>query len=99
LVNSGISELYDGLIIDYWVNIAGTSSSPYTTLNLFLDDGTETGDVNCYYSGTSRLTTHVGINNVIRLVYRENVTIGSTTYTGWWLSYSYDANTVSQLRY
>ena len=77
-VLSGVSALYEGLTIDYWLPFAGTSTA--ATLNLTLDSGA-TGAVNVYYSGTTRLTTHIGANNVMRLVY-QTVTISSTSYTG-----------------
>lgn len=85
------SELYDGKQISYWLPFNGSGNA---TLNLTLAGGTTTGAVNCYYGGTSRLTTHYGAGNIIRLVYRKNVNIGGTTYTGWWADANYvDGNT------
>jgi hypothetical protein len=99
LAGTGISALYDGLIIDYWTNIAGTGSSPYTTLNLTLTDGKATGAKNVYYGGTTRLTTHYGVGNILRMVYRSGVSINGTTYEGWWITAQYDSNTYDRLRY
>jgi hypothetical protein len=90
---STISALYDGLTIRYWLPYAGSGNA---TLNLTLADGTTTGAVNCYYSGTSRLTTHYSAGNIITLTYRSGVSISgsSTTYTGWWADANYtDGNT------
>jgi len=36
LTGTGITSLYDGLVIDYWIPRAGAST---TTLNLTLDSG------------------------------------------------------------
>lgn len=86
------SELYDGKQITYWLPYNGSGNA---TLNLTLAGGPTTGDINCYYGGTSRLTTQYSAGNIIRLVYRENVTIGSTTIEkGWWADANYvDGNT------
>ena len=86
------SELYDGKQISYWLPYNGSGNA---TLNLTLAGGSTTGAIDCYYGGTSRLTTHYGAGNIIRLVYRENVTIGSTTIEkGWWADANYtDGNT------
>ncbi|MDO4333814.1 MAG: hypothetical protein Q4C58_14180 [Eubacteriales bacterium] len=78
-----IASLFDGLTIRYWLPYAGSGNA---TLNLTLADGTATGAVNCYYSGTTRLSTHYAAGNVITLTYRSGVSINgsTTTYTGWW---------------
>lgn len=91
-VLNAVSELYEGLTIDYWLPFAGTSTA--ATLNLTLAGGTTTGAVNCYYAGTTRLTTHLAANCVGRLIY-QTVTISGTSYTGWWLLRAYwsDSNT------
>ena len=86
-----VDALYEGLAIDYWLPYAGSGNA---TLNLTLKDGTNTGAINCYYSGTTRLTTHIGANNIMRLVYQV-VTISGTSYTGWWLLKAYDTNDVA----
>lgn len=83
-----VEALYNGLTIDYWLPYAGDGNA---TLNLTLKDGTTTGAINCYYSGTTRLTTHIGVNNVCRLIY-QTVTISGTNYTGWWLLKANDYN-------
>ena len=93
---TGITALYDGFTIDYWINIAGVSSG--TTLNLTLSDGATTGALPVYYQGTTRLTTHYAVNNIVRLTYRE-VTIGTTNYQGWWCYGNYDTNDFYRLRY
>ena len=93
---TGITALYDGFTIDYWINIAGVSSG--TTLNLTLSDGATTGALPVYYQGTTRLTTHYAVNNIVRLTYRE-VTIGTTNYQGWWCYGNFDTNDFYRLRY
>jgi hypothetical protein len=92
--SSEISKLYNGLTIIYWLPYAGSGNA---TLNLTLKDGSTTGAINCYYSSTSRLTTHVGANNTMVLTY-QTVTISGTSYTGWWLNKAYYADTVHMLR-
>lgn len=87
-------ELFDGMQITYWLNYAAASNA---TLNLTLADGTTTGAIPCYYSGTTRLGTNYAAGNAIRFIYRENVTIGSTTIAaGWWSDANY---TVSDTNY
>lgn len=83
-----VDALYEGLAIDYWLPFAGSGNA---TLNLTLKNGTKTGAINCFYSGTTRLTIHIGANNIMRLVYQV-VTISGTSYTGWWLLKAYDTN-------
>lgn len=75
------SSLEDGQKITYWLPYAGSGNA---TLNLTLSDGTTTGAIACYYSGTTRLTTHYPAGSVVHLTYRKGVSIGGTSYTGWW---------------
>ena len=64
-----------------------------------LKDNTTTGAVPCYYSGTTRLSTHYSAGNAIHLTYRVNVTIGTTTIAkGWWADANYDSNTYDRIR-
>jgi hypothetical protein len=84
--------LTDGQEITYWLPLPTTGN---VTLNLKFGDGTSSGAVNCYYGGTTRLTTHYGQGQAIHLTYRKDVKIpstGSTTYTGWWADANYDSN-------
>lgn len=89
-----VAELYNGLTIDYWLPFAGTSTA--ATLNLTLMNNVQSGPVNVYYSSTSRVTTHIGANNVMRLVY-QTVTISGTNYTGWWLIKAYDTDDTAHI--
>lgn len=86
------AELYDGKQITYWLPFAGSGNA---SLNLTFPDNTTSGAIPCYYGGTSRLTTHYGAGNTVRLTYRKNVTVGSTTIAeGWWADSNYtDGNT------
>lgn len=73
-------------------------------LNLTLKSGNKTGWIACYYGGTSRLTTHYGAGNAIRLVYREDAKIGgeaaTSQYTGWFADANYvDGNNTDRLRF
>ena len=90
-----ISELRDGQTIRYWLP---EEPSGNATLNLTLADGTQTGAKNVYFRATTRLTTHLAVNNWGVFTYRENVQIGSSHYTGWWYSYGYYVDTVSRTR-
>ena len=94
---AGFAPLRDGRQITYWLPYNGSGSA---SLNLTLADGTATGAVPCYYGGTGWLTTHYAAGNALRLCYRENVKIGSTTIArGWWADANYDTNTTSALRF
>jgi len=97
-----ITSLVDGQQITYWLPFAGNSSS--ATLNLTLVDSeghtSTTGAIPCYYGGTSRITKQYGAGNAVRLTYRMNVTIGTTTIAkGWWADANYDSNTYDRTRY
>ena len=88
-VLSEVNALFEGLTIDYWLPFAGSGNA---TLNLTLKGGATTGKVNCYRDNANRLTTQVGANCLMRLVY-QTVTISGTSYTGWWLVRTLDNNT------
>ena len=89
--------LKDGQQITYWLPFAGSGNA---TLELTLADGSSTGAVNCYYSGTTRLTTHYAAGNAIHLTYRKDAKIGTSTtlYTGWWADANYTTSDNNQLR-
>lgn len=87
-VCNDITALYDGLTIAYWLPRAGSGNA---TLNLTIN-GNDTGAKNCYYSGTTRLTTHFGAGNIIYLTYQSAADINGTTYEGWWANANYDSN-------
>lgn len=92
------SELKDGQRIAYWLPYNGSGNA---TLNLTLSAGSTTGAKNCYYSGTSRITTQYPAGNVIHLTYRESVSIAgsSTKYTGWWADANYNSDTYDRIKY
>lgn len=84
------AALFDGMQITFWMSYAAASNA---TLNLTLADGTTTGAIPCYYSGTTRLGTHYAAGNAVHFTYRENVTIGSTTVAhGWWADANYSVS-------
>lgn len=91
-----LTSLNDGQVICYWLPFAGSGSA---TLNLTLANGTQTGAINCYYQGTSRLTTHYPAGSMIMLIYRSNVRIGANSYTGWWGHGQYYSDTTYYQRY
>lgn len=92
-----LPAIYHGLNINYWLPYTGNGNA---TLNLTLLDGSSTGPINCYFRGTTALTTHYPAGSVISLTYLEKVAIsGSGTYTGWWASADYDTNDYYRLRY
>lgn len=91
--NINVSALYDGLTIAYWLPYAPDGNA---SLNLTLNNGTTTGAINCYYSGTSRLTTHYGAGNTILLTYWSNANINGSSYTGWWAHSQYYSNDIVQ---
>jgi hypothetical protein len=97
---ASFKELKDGQQITYWLP---QTSAANVTLNLTLADGSTTGAINCYYSGTSRLGTHYAAGNIVRLVYRKDTTIGTSTtkYTGWWADANYNTNdnTYDRIKY
>lgn len=63
-----LTEVKDGTIIYYYLT-SSTSGISNVTLNLTLADGTTTGAKNCYFKGTTRLSTQYPINALIGLVY------------------------------
>lgn len=83
-------ELYDGKEILYFLPVAGSGNA---TLNLTLKGGGTSGAKNCYFSSTTRLTTHYGANSMIRMTYHKSLNIGGTNYEGWWTEPGRDTNT------
>ena len=82
----GVSALYDGLTIMYYLPWAGSGNA---TLNLTLDNGTTTGAVNCYYGNTTRLTTHYakGCNIVMTYWSAGSIKIdGTATLDDRWIA-------------
>ena len=92
---ASFASLQDGQQIVYWLPYAGSGNA---TLNLTLSGGGTTGAKNVYYSGTTRLSTHYGAGNAIRLIYRVNANINGSSYTGWWADANYDSNTYDRIR-
>lgn len=91
------ASLVDGQQITYWLPYNGSGNA---TLNLTLSGGGTTGAISCYYSGSSRLTTHIGAGNAIRLTYQVNANVAGVSYTGWWADGQYlDGNTYDRVRY
>lgn len=89
-----VPQLYDGLTIAYYLPYAGDGNA---SLNLTLSDGSTTGAVACYYTNTSRMTTHYGAGSVIILTYFSAGSIsvaGTATAEDRWLHCDYNTNTV-----
>lgn len=91
-----ISELYDGLTINYWLPYNPVGNP---TLNLTLSDASTTGAINIYWNGTTRLSSHYTAGSVINMTYRVNANINGTSYTGWWTSADYDSDSNTYSRY
>lgn len=99
-----IDSLYDGLTIAYYLPYAGVSGTN-ATLNLTLSDGTTTGAIDVYETGTTRLTTQYAAGSTIILTYWSagaiNVSGTATTSARWThADYNTDANSIGyQLRH
>lgn len=85
-----IDELYEGLMIQYWLPFAGTSSN--ATLELTLKNNVSSGAIPVYAGGTTRLTTHQPAQTYAIYIY-QTVIISGTSYTGWWQQRAYYTNT------
>ena len=92
---ASFSQLRDGQVILYWLPVAGSGNA---TLELALAGGGTTGAKNVYIDGTTRCTTHISAGNMAQMVYRENVSIGGTAYTGWWVSRARNDNNYDRVR-
>ncbi len=89
--------LTDGMTIAYYLPYAGDGNA---TLNLTLSGGGTTGAVNCYYSGTSRLTTHYGAGSTIIMTYYSAGSIsisGTATTDNRWSRCEYDSTITYRL--
>ena len=94
--HANFDTLVDKQQISYWLPVASKANA---TLQLSLASGATTAAVPLYYGGTTRIGTQYAAGNVIRLVYRTDVTIGTTTIAeGWWADANYDTNTSYALR-
>ena len=82
-----LDDIYDGLTIRYWLPITSASN---VTLNLTLKGGTTTGNIPCYYSNSSRLTTHYAAGNIIVLTYVEGKLANGVSRTGWYAHAQYN---------
>lgn len=80
----GITAYSEGLTIIYVPNVAGAST---TKLNI-----NGLGAVTCYYSGTSKMTTHYPVGTPILLTYR------TISGTAGWRRADYDSNTNTYIR-
>lgn len=76
----GLTAYYEGLTVLYRPAVAGAST---TTLNI-----NEIGAITCYYTGTSKLTTHYAVGSIILL----------TFYNNGWRRADYDSNTNTLIR-
>ena len=94
---ASFASLSDGQTILYWLPYAGTSTS--ATLNLTLSGGGTTGAKNVYINSTTRCTTHIAAGNMVQMIYRVGVAIGTGTYTGWWICRSINSDTYDRIRF
>ena len=95
--NIDVDSLYDGLTIAYFLPYAGTGAA---TLNLTLKGGTTTGDIEVYYAGTTRLTTHYAKGSTMILTYWSagSVSIdGTAIATSRWTCFDYNTSNTYQV--
>lgn len=91
-------SLNDGQKITYWLPFAGNGNA--TILQLTLKGGSKTGMEPVYYGGSTRLVNQYPAGSIVRLVYRKNIQIGNSSYTGWWCDANYDSgNTYDRTKY
>jgi hypothetical protein len=88
--------MYDGLTIMYYLPRTSASN---VTLNLTFADGSTSGAIPVYWTGTSRMTTHYAAGSTVRLTYWSAGSIsvnGTATTENRWTAadYSYDSNTI-----
>lgn len=85
---TSLNALYDGLTIAYYLPYAGNGNA---TLNLTLANSTTTGAINCYYSGSNRLTTQYPVGSIIILTYYSAGSIkisGTSTTDNRWIAHA-----------
>lgn len=96
-------DIVSSLETDRLIGWDETKSNSYVYLKLNLLNGKQTDWIPCYYSQTTRLTTHYGAGIPILFTYRENVlssatatTAGSSVMRGFFAdaNYNVDNNTV-----
>lgn len=92
---ASFSSLKDGQQIVYWLPYAG---SGYASLNLTLSTGATTGAIPCYYSGSTRISTHYPAGNAIHLTYRVDANVNGTNYTGWWADANWNSDTTDRIK-
>lgn len=75
-----VPALYDGLTIAYYLPYNGSGNA---TLNLTLSGGSNTGAINVYYTGASRLNTQYVAGSTILLTYWSagSISVGGTATT------------------
>jgi len=83
-----LKELVNGTTIRYWLPRTSASN---VTLELTLADGSSTGAIPCYYSNSTRLSTHYAAGNIIVLTYVNGVTANGTTRSGWYAHSQYNS--------
>lgn len=89
----GLTALYDGLTINYYLPYAGTSTG--ATLNI-----NGLGAYPVYrYGRTTQITTHFAAGSMIKLTFRTSYKVAGTTYTNAWIADSfYDSNSYAYVR-
>ena len=88
---SGVSALYDGLSIRYYLPYAGTTSA--ATLKLTLSaSGTTTAAIPIYRNNGSTFTNQCGAGSILYLTYR-------TATNRWTMSAQYDYDTFDRTKY
>lgn len=88
---SGVSALYDGLSIRYYLPYAGTTSAATLKLTLSASD-TTTAAIPIYRNNGSVFTNQCGAGSILYLTYR-------TATNRWTMSAQYDYDTYDRLRH
>lgn len=97
----GVSALFDGLTILYYLPYNGSGNA---TLNLTLDGGTTTGAINVFCTNNERATTHYRAGSIVTLTYvsANSYSISGTKQTAasWRAAdYSWNDTTTIELPY
>lgn len=93
----GVSALFDGLTILYYLPYNGSGNA---TLNLTLDDGTTTGAIDVFYTSNERATTHYRAGSIVTLTYvsANSYSISGTKQTAAsWRAADYNENDTSTI--
>ena len=87
-------ELYDGMTIAYYLPRTSASN---VTLELTLSDGTKTGNIPVYFTGSTRMGTHYGAGSTVILTYWSAPYLNGTKGSARWTHADYSTTNASKL--